>query len=99
MLTGITGRELPSVEVLASMQHVEDRARALRAAGVPGTWEELKVRATLDLLQERDSRPGPGDAPASSPDPDASGPGGELPRTGGPSVGALITAVPAPSSL
>jgi hypothetical protein len=27
---GITGRELPSVEVLASMQHVEDRARALR---------------------------------------------------------------------
>jgi hypothetical protein len=24
---------------------------------MPGTWEELKVRATLDLLQERDSRP------------------------------------------
>jgi Domain of unknown function (DUF222) len=93
---GITGRELPSVEVLASMQHVEDRARALRAAGVPGTWEELKVRATLDLLQERDSRPDPGDPPASgddagSPGPGASGPGGELPRTGGPSVGALIT--------
>jgi hypothetical protein len=40
------------------MQHVQDRARALRAAGVPGTWEQLKVRATLDLLQERDSRPG-----------------------------------------
>ena len=54
---GITGREMPSVEVLASMQHVEARARALREAGVPGTWEELKVRATLDLLQERDSRP------------------------------------------
>ena len=35
---GITGREMPSVEVLASMQHVEDRARALRDAGVPGTW-------------------------------------------------------------
>jgi hypothetical protein len=33
---GISGRELPSVEVLASMQHVEDRARALRDAGVPG---------------------------------------------------------------
>ncbi len=48
---------MPSVEVLASMQHVEDRARALRDAGIPGTWEELKVRATLDLLQERDSRP------------------------------------------
>ena len=54
---GITGREMPGVEVLASMQHVEARARALRDAGVPGTWEELKVRATLDLLQERDSRP------------------------------------------
>src|SRR5947209_9012743 len=56
---GISGREMPSVEVLASMQHVEERARALRDAGVPGTWEELKVRATLDLLQERDSRPAP----------------------------------------
>ena len=61
---GITGREMPSVEVLASMQHVEDRARALRDAGVPGTWEELKVRATLDLLQERDSRPAPGEPSA-----------------------------------
>jgi hypothetical protein len=53
---GITGREMPSAEVLASMQHVEERARALHDAGAPGTWEELKVRATLDLLQERDSR-------------------------------------------
>src|SRR5690349_19175091 len=61
---GITGRELPSVEVLASMQHVEERARALREAGVPGTWEELKVQATLDLLQERDSRPVSGEVPA-----------------------------------
>jgi Domain of unknown function (DUF222) len=61
---GITGREMPSAEVLASMQHVEDRARALREAGVPGTWEELKVRATLDLLQERDSRPAADAGPA-----------------------------------
>jgi hypothetical protein len=75
---GITGREMPSVEVLASMQHVEDRARALRDAGVPGTWEELKVRATLDLLQERDSRPAPGE-PASGPAVGA-----------GPSIGAMI---------
>jgi hypothetical protein len=76
---GISGRELPSVEVLASMQHVEDRARALRAAGVPGTWEELKVRATLDLLQERDSRPAPGEPPASGGSEDASGPDGPGP--------------------
>jgi hypothetical protein len=61
---GITGREMPSAEVLASMQHVEDRARGLRDAGVPGTWEELKVRATLDLLQERDSRPAADAGPA-----------------------------------
>ncbi|HEY1321869.1 MAG TPA: DUF222 domain-containing protein [Streptosporangiaceae bacterium] len=101
---GITGRELPSVEVLASMQHVEERARALRDAGVPGTWEELKVRATLDLLQERDSRPTAGEPPASGdgedadgPGPDASGPGSPGPDdsgrggSGGPSVGALIT--------
>ncbi len=96
---GITGRELPSVEVLASMQHVEDRARALRDAGVPGTWEELKVRATLDLLQERDSRPAPGEPPAdggkgvdgSGPGTDRPGsPGSGDPGTGGPSVGALI---------
>jgi hypothetical protein len=72
---------MPSVEVLASMQHVEDRARALRDAGMPGTWEELKVRATLDLLQERDSRPAPGE---SSPSGSGSGPGV-------PSIGAQVT--------
>jgi hypothetical protein len=98
---GITGREMPSVEVLASMQHVEDRARALRDAGVPGTWEELKVRATLDLLQERDSRlaaaepsESDGDGGQQGPDPAASGrPAvGEDPSAGeGPSIGAMIT--------
>ena len=102
---GITGREMPSAEVLASMQHVEDCARALREAGVPGTWEELKVRATLDLLQERDSRSAaaeqdPGQ-PAAAQDPGRDGPGGPEgagpdassdPAAGaGPSVGAMIT--------
>jgi hypothetical protein len=89
---GISGRELPSVEVLASMQHVEERARALRDAGVPGTWEELKVRATLDLLQERDSRQTPGGSPVSggkdgdgsAPDaPGGPGPGGPDPGGSG----------------
>jgi hypothetical protein len=74
---GITGREMPSVEVLASMQHVEARARALRDAGVPGTWEELKVRATLDLLQERDSRPIPGEPSACEGGEGADGPGAD----------------------
>jgi hypothetical protein len=95
---GISGREMPSVEVLASMQHVEDRARALRDAGVLGTWEELKVRATLDLLQERDSRPVPaGSSPgAGGKDSDGSGPDAPGPRPGGsgrggPSIGAQVT--------
>jgi hypothetical protein len=63
---GMVARELPSDEVLASWQHVEQRALDLRAAGRPGSLQELRVRAYLDLLQERDSRdrpagPGPAD--------------------------------------
>jgi Domain of unknown function (DUF222) len=53
---GMVARELPPDEVLASWQHVEQRALDLRAAGMPGTLEELRVQAYLDLLQERDSR-------------------------------------------
>ncbi len=53
---GMVARELPPDEVLASWQHVEQRARDLRAAGVPGSLRELRIRAYLDLLQERDSR-------------------------------------------
>ena len=53
---GMIARELPSAEVLASWQHVEQRALDLRAAGIPGTLEELRVRAYLDLLQERHTR-------------------------------------------
>jgi hypothetical protein len=62
---GMVARELPSDEVLASWQHVEQRALDLRAAGVPGTLQDLRVRAYLDLLQERDSRAAPaGTVPA-----------------------------------
>jgi hypothetical protein len=53
---GMVARELPSAEVLASWQHVEQRAMDLRAAGMPGSLQELRVQAYLDLLQERDSR-------------------------------------------
>jgi hypothetical protein len=84
---GMVARELPSDEILASWQHVEQRALDLRAAGLPGTLQELRVRAYLDLLQERDSRPllaDPGSAgkasvPDESPLPDGSGdePGGQ----------------------
>ncbi|MBV9203831.1 MAG: DUF222 domain-containing protein [Actinobacteria bacterium] len=58
---GMVARELPCEEVLASWQHVEQRALDLRAAGVPGSLQELRCRAYLDLLQERDSRAAAGD--------------------------------------
>ncbi len=65
---GMIARELPSAEVLASWQHVEQRALDLRAAGIPGTLEELRVRAYLDLLQERRTcLPVPGPGPAGTP--------------------------------
>jgi Domain of unknown function (DUF222) len=53
---GMVAHELPPDEALASWQHIEQRALDLRAAGVPGTLQELRVRAFTDLLQERDSR-------------------------------------------
>ena len=84
---GMVARELPPDEVLASWQNVEQRALDLRAAGLPGSLRELRVRAYLDLLQERDSRAVPavpaGQARAGQPDgnegggaPDGSGPDG-----------------------
>jgi hypothetical protein len=53
---GMVARELPSDEMLASWQHIEQRALDLRAAGMSGTLQELRVKAFLGLLQERDSR-------------------------------------------
>jgi hypothetical protein len=53
---GMSARELPPDQVLASWQHIDQRARDLRAAGIPGTLKELRVQAYLDLLQERDIR-------------------------------------------
>jgi Domain of unknown function (DUF222) len=88
---GMVARELPSDEVLASWQHVEQRALDLRAAGIPGTLQELRVRAYLDLLQERDSRdlaadppPAAGEEPDDSPCGPAPGdsPGGSEPDGG-----------------
>ena len=79
---GMVARELPCDEVLASWQHVEQRALDLRAAGMPGTLQDLRVRAYLDLLQERDSRT----VPAGPPPAGAAGPArpGPPPRTSRP---------------
>ena len=83
---GMVARELPSDEVLASWQHVEQRALDLRAAGVPGTLQDLRVRAYLDLLArtrqprrprrargQRGSRPGPACPGPAAPGPAAPG--------------------------
>jgi hypothetical protein len=93
---GMIARELPPDEILASWQHIEQRALDLRAAGMPGTLTELRVTAYLDLLQERDSRyvpdqdtdeadrpPGPG--PDGSPG--GSGPQPDDPESAGGSPG------------
>jgi hypothetical protein len=81
---GMVARELPSDEVLASWQHVEQRALDLRAVGLPGTLQELRVRAYLDLLQERDSRDPDQPPPDSDPDqpPPDSGPDQPPPDSG-----------------
>ena len=67
---GMVARELPSDEVLASWQHVEQRALDLRAAGMPGTLQELRVRAYLDLpagaRQPRPARRRPGQRPGAA---------------------------------
>jgi hypothetical protein len=97
---GMVARELPPDEVLASMQHVEQRALDLRAAGVPGTLQELRVTAYLDLLQERDSRniqsdpPDGGDGPGDGggPGPGGHGPGGHGPAGTGPDRGPSVAA-------
>jgi hypothetical protein len=52
-------RELPPAEVLATWQHLDQRAHDLRAAGMVGSLRELRIQAYLDLLQERDSRLAP----------------------------------------
>ena len=82
---GMVAREMPPDEILASWQHVEQRALDLRAAGVAGTLQELRVLAYLDLLQERDSRQtqaGPPGHPEGGDSPGGEGPGGEGPGDG-----------------
>ena len=51
------GRELPPAEVLAADQRITAWARQLKAAGLEGSADELRARAYLDLLLDKDSRP------------------------------------------
>jgi hypothetical protein len=110
--TGMVARELPSAEAAASWQHLEQRALDLRAAGLPGTLDELRIQAYLDLLQERDSRAAlasqDGTGTADQEDHGEPGPGaaGQAAQSGrsqppgqdcGPSLAALVT-ITVPSS-
>ena len=76
---GLAGRELPPAEVLAADQRVNAWARQLRQAGVEGGMDELRARAYLDILLNRDSRPSTG-----NPDGSTSAGHDERDRTGGP---------------
>ncbi len=60
----IAGRELPPAAVLAASENLNIRARELRAAGVPGGMDELRVLAYLEMLGALD--PLDGAAPLAS---------------------------------
>src|SRR5579863_10038741 len=74
----LAGRELPPAEVLAADQRITWWARQLRKAGLAGTMDELRARAYLDILLDKDSRPAAGD------DHDGPGDGGGPPGPAGP---------------
>jgi hypothetical protein len=97
----LCGRDLPPEEVLASSQHIDACARALRAAGIPGTLSQLRALAFLDLTQNRDPLHRIGttseDGGTDEPDDNGDGPGGGGdPRPGGPAgpAGAGATGKP-----
>ena len=81
---------LPPDEALAANQHIQDRALAYKAAGMPGTMDQLRVRAFLDALN---GAPAPAPAPVGPTDPDATDPDATDPAgNGGPGTGAGVAA-------
>jgi hypothetical protein len=96
---GLAGRELPPAQVLAADQRVNWWAKQLRQAGVEGNMDELRARAYLDILLNRDSRIAaqdgrPGDDVADEPGgaDAAGGPGWPEPAIPGDSGGSVIPA-------
>ena len=75
----LAGRELPPAEVLAADQRISWWARQLKKAGLGGSMDELRARAYLDLLLDKDSRPA---APASDGTSSVTGETGESGATG-----------------
>jgi hypothetical protein len=83
----ISGRELPPAAVLAASQLLTARARQLRAAGLGGGMDELRVLAYLERLGVLDplgnaqakQAAGPGEGPDGKPGPGADDDPGEGP--------------------
>ena len=86
----LMGRELPPDVVLACDQRIRWWAGELGKAGLAGGVDELRARALLDLLLDKDSRPRPAGvaAPAAGP----AGPAGA--PTGGGFAGQVTLTVP-----
>jgi hypothetical protein len=53
---GLAGRELPPADVLAADQRITWWAKQLKEAGLDGDMDQLRARAYLDILLNRDSR-------------------------------------------
>ena len=53
----LMGRELPPAEVLAADQRITWWAHELKKAGLEGDMDQLRARAYLDILLNKDSRP------------------------------------------
>ena len=76
----LSGRDLPSAEVLAADQRISARARELKSAGLAGTMDELRARAYLDFLLGRTGLPEPGTSDPGAGQPAGSTAGPDRPR-------------------
>ena len=81
----ICGYGLPPDAALAAGQAITTAALDLKAAGLPGTMDQLRARAYLDALLGQDSRPAPASpAPATTEAPAAETVGAEAASTEAP---------------
>ena len=83
----LAGRELPPAEVLAADQRISWWARQLKKAGLAGSMDELRARAYLDLLLDKDSRPAAAAAASGGKGSATGEPGGSGGSGGGPGTG------------
>jgi hypothetical protein len=63
----LMGRELPPADVLAADQRITWWAKQLKKAGLPGSMDQLRARAFLDIMLGKDSRPSAHDGTRGNP--------------------------------